>query len=81
MAGFPLETKRLPHRLLPPATSEIGAAGSGPVNWLLRTKKVCRAVRPLSEGIGPVNWLVLTLKPCKAVNPLSEGIDPVNWLL
>ena len=81
MAGFPLETKLLPHRSLWPANRRAWRAGTGPVNWLLLTLKHCKAVSPLSEGIVPVNWLLSTTKACKAVSPLSEGIGPVNWLL
>ena len=79
MEAFPLETKRLAHRLLRPASDELGAAGTGPVNWFWETRIHLKAVSPLSEGIDPVNWLVPASKICKADSPLNEGIDPVNW--
>ena len=80
MEAFPLETKRLVHRLLPPATSVTGGAGTGPDSRLLLTSTNLKAVNPLSGGRDPVKRLLLTPKICKAVSPLSVGIDPASWL-
>ena len=57
VAGTPLEVNWLAHRALCPAVNVAGGVGTGPVNWLLSTRRDVRAASPVSEGIGPVNWL------------------------
>ena len=81
VAGMPLEVRVLAHRLLCPACKVAGGVGTGPLSWLLSTRKTNNEGSPFNEGIGPVNELPRTRKSCNAVNPLSDGIWPVNRLL
>lgn len=81
VAATPLEVKLLVQSALCPAVKVVGGVGTGPVNWLLLTRKDVKAVNPVREGIDPDNWLKVATKDRKFVKPVSDGIGPVRKLV
>ena len=57
---LPAEISLFWQRWLLPGSNDGGGTGTGPVNWLLNTKKILSDVSPLNEGIEPVNLLLET---------------------